>query len=250
MFDRKKYKKFAKMQLKSRWLTPVLMTLITGVILTIMNLPELRESLLELKESKALLEFSSVNDINITRNFFFSAPQHPGNILNEIVSYLAIFAEFVLMFASISVYIKMSHGPEPVTLSSFVEGLSLWAKGILCGLWKSLWIFLWSLLFIIPGIVKSYAYSQTEYLLLEYPELSVSKALRISILITRGHKGDLFIQDLSFLGWMILASIPAGLGYLWLVPYISMTRVNAFHGLLKDAVANGTISQEDLSTSF
>ena len=237
------------MQLKSRWLTPVIMTLITCVIISIMNLPELRESFQDLKESKFLLQFSSENSVNITRNMFFSAPRDT-NLFNEIISWAALLAEFILAFANLSVYIKMSHGPEPVTLSSFIEGLSQWAKGIVCGLWKSLWVFLWSLLFIIPGIVKAYAYSQTEYLLLEYPELSVTKAMKISIQITRGHKGDLFIQDLSFIGWAILASIPMGLGWLWLTPYISMTKVNAFHGLLKDAVTGGVISQEDLSSSY
>ena len=184
------------MQLKSRWLTPVLMTLVTCVILSIMNLPEIRESFQSLKDSKMLYQFSSENGFNFTKDFFFSAPRST-NILNEIVSWLALFAEFVLIFACSSVYIKMSHGPEPVNFSSFIEGLSLWAKGILIGLWKSLWIFLWSLLFVIPGIVKAYAYSQAEYLMLEYPELSVTKAMRLSIQITRGHKGDLFIQDLS-----------------------------------------------------
>lgn len=245
MFDRKKYKKFAKMQLKSRWATPVMMTLFTALILTLMNLPGIRRDIQDIRENQALYEFSEENGIGITGEMFFSAPSSRG-FLDEIVSWLAVFAEFVLIFAMIGVYVKMSHGPEPVKFGTFIEGFSLWSKGILCGLWKSLWTLLWSLLFLFPGIVKSYAYSQTEYLLLEYPELSVTKAMRISILITRGHKGDLFVQDISFLGWAFLASVPFGLGWLWLFPYISMTKVNSFHALLKEAAQAGLISQEDL----
>ena len=140
----------------------------------------------------------------------------------------------------------MSKGPQPVKFSDFIDGFSLWGRGILGGLWIYLWTFLWALLFIIPGIIKSYAYSQTLYLLAEYPELSVTKAMKVSIEITKGKKGSLFIMDLSFIGWAILAALSLGIGYLWLVPYINMTKTNAYHGMLKDAVTEGRIKEEDL----
>lgn len=244
MFDRKKYKRFARMQLKSRWLTPVLMTLIAFVIIFAMNIPAFINSL---KDSFKTMDIIIDSGPEIANRLLFSMPTSPyWKAVYNLASWAGMLVQFVLEFSMISVYVKMSHGPEPVSIENFIEGLSLWAKGILCGMWKALWIFLWSLLFIIPGLVKSYAYSQTEYLLNEYPELSVTKAMRISILITRGYKGDLFIQDLSFIGWQILATLSLGIGYLWLVPYMYMTRVNAFHGLLRDAVATGIITKEDL----
>ena len=141
----------------------------------------------------------------------------------------------------------MSRSPEKVGFSSFIQGLNLWAKAVLATLWNFLWTFLWSLLFIIPGIVKSIAYSQMYYLIVEYPELSVTKAMKISMLITKGHKADLFVMYLSFLGWIILATIPAGLGMIVLSPYMDMTFVNAYHALLKEAVESGKLKPEDLS---
>ncbi len=244
MFDRKKYKRFAKMQLKSRWSTPVVMTVVTMAIVSLMNIPELRRTL---QDSAAMLQFSESNGIDITRQFFLSTTDPtPRSVFGSLASWAALFVQFILVFAMTNVYVKMSRSPEAVRFSNFIDSLSLWSKAVPCGLWKSLWLFLWSLLFFFPAVVKYYAYSQTEYLLLEYPELSVTKAMRISILITGGHKGDLFIQDLSFLGWAVLASIPAGLGCFWLLPYISMTKVNAFHGLLKDAVSSGILTREDL----
>lgn len=244
MFDRKKYKKYARIQLKSRWTVPVLITLLTSVVLSIMNLPELK---IMFRDFQNTFTFWTTTE-NTLKSLNFTAVQtEQPSTLTTIVSWLSVFIEFTLTFAMTSVFIKMSHGPEPVHFDDFVDGLSYWAKAILAGLWKSLWLLLWTSLFIIPGFVKMYAYSQMEYLLLEYPELSVTKALKISVVITRGHKADLFVQDLSFIGWCILASIPAGIGFLWLIPYMSMTRINAYHAMLKEAVSTGLITQADLN---
>ena len=82
-----------------------------------------------------------------------------------------------------------------------------------------LFIFLWSLLLIIPGIIKAYQYKFVSYILAENPELSASEALDISTEMTRGHKMDLFVMDLSFLGWYILGAICFGVGVFFVNPY-------------------------------
>ena len=232
------------MQLKNRWTVPVLISLIIFLILSIMNLPELKSMFQDLKNAKIL--YSSTEKGLRALSMGLSESGNAGGILDSIVSWLAIIVEFVLLFAMTNVHIKMSHGPEEVSLEDFSEGLSLWTKAVVCGFWKSIWILLWSIFFIIPGLVKCYSYSQMEYLLLEYPELSVTKSMKISQIITRGHKADLFIQDLSFLGWGILSVLTCGIGYLWLLPYISLTRINAYHALINEAVSQGLIKAEDL----
>ena len=108
-------------------------------------------------------------------------------------------------------------------------------------------IFLWSLLFFIPGIIKTYAYSQTFFLVVEYPKLSIRKAIRVSQEITKGHKLDIFVTQMSFLGWSILALLTAGIGFLWLRPYYYMTMTNVFHAILQEAVTAGRITAEDLA---
>lgn len=240
MFDRKKYKQFAKMQLKHRWLTPVLMTLITCIILFLLQADELRDFIQELSEFSIRTDEPLIMTDAIV---YHTAP------FETLRTWIAILVEFILIFAQIHIYITLSKGPEPVVLAKFIEGLGQWGKAILAGLWNTLWIFLWSLLFIIPGIVKFYAYSQMFYLLAEFPKLSVPKAMRISIAITRGHKADLFVMHLSFIGWAILAAIPAGIGYLWLMPYINMSMTNAYHALLKEALSTGIIKTEDLTSA-
>lgn len=84
-------------------------------------------------------------------------------------------------------------------------------------------IFLWSLLLIIPGIIASFRYSMAFYIMLDNPEMGIMDAIRESKRITNGHKMDIFILYLSFIGWSLLAVLTFGIGYLWLVPYIQTT---------------------------
>ena len=75
---------------------------------------------------------------------------------------------------------------------------------------RDVFIFLWSLLFVIPGIVMTYAYSMTEYILYENPRLSAGEAIRMSKIMTQGYKGELFVFDLSFLLWHLLSGLTLG----------------------------------------
>lgn len=242
MFDRKKYKDFAKKQLKGRWTTPVLVTLFCSIITSLFATPDIIN---DLSENFSAIMAASENAYS--SELIFESVFSPALVyIFRVLSIISLFIVFVLTIAQFYLYLKMSKGPQPVKFSDFIDGFSLWGRGILGGLWIYLWTFLWALLFIIPGIIKSYAYSQTLYLLAEYPELSVTKAMKVSIEITKGKKGSLFIMDLSFIGWAILAALSLGIGYLWLVPYINMTKTNAYHGMLKDAVTEGRIKEEDL----
>ena len=91
---------------------------------------------------------------------------------------------------------------------------------------------LWTLLLVIPGIIKAYSYSMTFYILRENPEMTSGDAITASQKMMDGHKMDLFLLSLSFIGWAILASITFGIGYLWLIPYI-YTAYAAFYETLK-----------------
>ena len=90
---------------------------------------------------------------------------------------------------------------------------------------------LWLLLFIIPGFVKAYEYSMIPYLLAENPNLSASQAFSLSKQMTTGQKMDLFVLDLSFLGWIILGLICCGIGILFVLPYPEATRAEVYLNL-------------------
>ena len=84
---------------------------------------------------------------------------------------------------------------------------------------RILYTSLWSLLFIIPGIVKSYAYAMTPFIMAENPEMTASEAITASKEMMDGHKGELFTLDLTFIGWDLLCLLTLNIGHLWLNPY-------------------------------
>ena len=237
MFERKKYKNFAKKQLSGRWGVPILVTLFVFVVSSIFSIPDI----LQLSRSgyfaaiwnnDSLAALDALNSVKST---------------SFITSIVSMIISAILEVATVGVYIKMSRSPEPVAFSDFIEGFNNWARATLGALWQYLWVFLWTLLFIIPGIIKTIAYSQMYYIIAEYKDVSVTKAMRISIEITKGHKWDLFVMYLSFLGWEILAAFTLGILNLWLLPYINMTYINAYHALMKEAIESGRIKPEDLT---
>lgn len=84
----------------------------------------------------------------------------------------------------------------------------------------SLYTFLWTLLFVIPGIIKGYAYAMTPYILKDNPNMKNNEAIELSMAMMNGFKWRLFCLQLSFIGWAFLCLFTLGIGYLWLVPYM------------------------------
>jgi len=111
---------------------------------------------------------------------------------------------------------------------------------------KGLYIFLWSLLLVIPGIVKSYEYFAVEYILAENPGIDPKRALELSRRMTDGRKWDIFVLNLSFLGWFILCMFTAGAGFLFLAPYLQATYAELYSALRDRALETGIASPEEL----
>ena len=94
-----------------------------------------------------------------------------------------------------------------------------WKNAVCARLLKGVYVFLWSLLFIVPGIIAAYSYAMTEYILAEHPELTANEALAASKEMMDGNKWRLFCLHFSFIGWSILCAFTMGIGNLWLNPY-------------------------------
>ena len=97
---------------------------------------------------------------------------------------------------------------------------------------KDIYLFLWSLLFVIPGIIKGYSYSQVYYIANENPGMSVDDIITESREMMDGHKWELFILQVSFIGWGILAALTLGLVGLYILPLYSMS-LYLFHEYVK-----------------
>lgn len=114
-------------------------------------------------------------------------------------------------------------------------------------LWMLLWTFLWALLLWIPGVVKAIAYSLTPYILIDCPKVSAKDALKLSMRMTNGYKIDIFIAELSFIGWSLLSALTFGiLEVLYVGPYHSMTFAGIYQELKQNALDNGVVTPEQL----
>ncbi|NLP35410.1 MAG: DUF975 family protein [Clostridiales bacterium] len=85
---------------------------------------------------------------------------------------------------------------------------------------RGLYVFLWSLLLIIPGIIASYSYAMTPFIMYEHPEYTASEAINLSKKMMKGNKWRLFCLDISFIGWILLSLLTLGIGLLWVGPYM------------------------------
>ena len=96
------------------------------------------------------------------------------------------------------------------------------------------WIFtlLWTLLFVIPGIIMSYAYSMSWYILADNPDMPANEARKRSIAMMRGNKWRLFCLDFSFIGWIILCALTLGILTFWIMPYMHTARAEFYQDLL------------------
>lgn len=97
-----------------------------------------------------------------------------------------------------------------------------------------IYIMLWTLLFYIPGIVKSYSYAMTPYILLDKPELSATEAITESRNMMNGHKMELFLLDLSFIGWILLSLLTCGILFFYVAPYMQAARAEFYRTLKGD----------------
>ena len=128
------------------------------------------------------------------------------------------------------IYLTVARGGTPDTKDSF-SGFDDFFSAFKVTLLVGLYTFLWSLLFVIPGIVKSYAYSMSLFVLADNKGKSARECIDESKAMTEGHKMELFVLDLSFIGWYLLGALTCGLAYLYVTPLVSTARANFYEAI-------------------
>lgn len=126
---------------------------------------------------------------------------------------------------------------RPAQLSDLFSCFGQLGGAIVLRLLTSLFVLLWSLLLVIPGIVAAYRYAAAPYIMAEDPNCGAMEALNRSKAMMDGHKMDLFLLDLSFIGWYILSAFTLGLGSLLLNPYTNAARAAFFRSLQNGSTA-------------
>lgn len=129
---------------------------------------------------------------------------------------------------------------EELHIKTLFSKFDIFLKAFLLQLLTNLFIALWTILFVIPGVVKAYSYSMAPFLMAEHPELSPSQAITASRQLMNGHKMELFLLDLSFIGWAILSALTFGLGSLLLNPYTNAAHAAFYRSLCANTQAGHT----------
>lgn len=124
-----------------------------------------------------------------------------------------------------------------ITVGELFSGFNDYARILGTMLLMVLYMLLWSLLLIVPGIIKSYSYSMTPYVIKDHPELGFNGAIEESMAMMEGRKMKLFLLDLSFIGWGILCIFTLFIGFFWLSPYMLTARAAFYEDILEDQEA-------------
>lgn len=132
------------------------------------------------------------------------------------------------------------HDGKEAEVSDLFSQFDRFGDGFCLSLLRGIFIFLWSLLLVIPGIVASFQYSMAYFIMVENPNMTAREALKASKELMDGHKWDLFCLNLSFIGWVLLCILTLGIGYLWLDPYM-----NAAHAAFYRSIRAGEEALEE-----
>lgn len=113
-------------------------------------------------------------------------------------------------------------------IRNLFEYFHYWKSLAVAQFLRTLYTFLWSLLFIVPGIIASFRYAMTPYILAEFPTTSPKEAIEASKKLMDGNKYRLFCLELSFIGWHVLCVLSFGIGYIWLNPYVNAAKADFY----------------------
>ena len=140
-------------------------------------------------------------------------------------------------FGVAAMFLKQTRTGEKMDIGDIFNGFrDDFSNTFLIGLMTFVFTFLWSLLFVIPGIVKSYSYSMAMYVKVDHPDYDWKQCIDESQRMMQGHKGELFVLDLSFLGWMIIGACCCGVGTLWVKAYMAAAHSQFYENLRRTEV--------------
>lgn len=162
---------------------------------------------------------------------------------------LKIFAFYNLEAGGRRFFIRAAEGESNIGYLGSCFGEGSYFPIIKTLLLRDIYIFLWSLLLIIPGIVKSYAYRFVPYILADNPNIGVKRAIELSNEMTYGHKWDMFILDLSFIGWYLLGLLVFFIGIFFVKPYENATMAELYLILKRNGLETEMVTYEELNMS-
>ena len=158
-------------------------------------------------------------------------------LYNPILEALAVIAVFVLigpLALGVSGYFLKRIRGEEIGVGNIFDGFERFGSSFLLGFLYMLFVSLWSLLLIVPGMIKALSYAMAYYIMYDDPEIRPLEAIRKSRAMMHGHKWRYFKLHLSFIGWVLLGMLPLGIGLLWVYPYMFLADAHFYENLKRN----------------
>lgn len=210
----KAYKKEAKQQLKGQWGQAALFTMLFGAIYYVIPL------IIEINQSGGFENWISTDAASGTNASTF--------VITLVL--LPLYIGYLWTFLSV---IRTGEKIKFSGLFQAFSEISMYLKILGAYLVMMVYMFLWFLLLVIPGIIKAFAYSQTYFVLKDNPNIGINAAITKSRKLMHGYKWKYFLLQLSFIGWIILSLITLGIGFIWLSPYLSASNAAFYNELVR-----------------
>lgn len=200
-------------------------------------------------------------DMERIKNQYNPFNNYNGDMLGSIIAIalgigLIIFLLFMLFRIFLGYVLEVggrryfTHGAQnDIDMNNLAYGFKngRYKNIVMTMLWRAVLNFLWYLLLIIPGIIKSYAYRMVPYILSDNPNIGYKRAVELSNKMTNGQKMSMFILDLSFIGWYLLGALAFGIGVFFVMPYVNATNAELYLVLRQNAINSGLCSYRELS---
>ncbi len=218
--DERYLKQIARERLKGHWGfsagVAAIAVLLGGLIVGSSFLPEI-ENTVDLFRSSRF--FQQLGEYLPGEYRIFERGNFSVNITNSSLLSLASFILGGVLQLGYAKFLLKQHDGLDYEFNDLFSEFDRFGTGFAQAFLRGLYTTLWSLLFIIPGIIAGYKYAMTPFILAENSELTASEAITLSKQMMDGHKGELFMLDLSFIGWIVLCALTMNIGNLFLNPY-------------------------------
>ena len=229
------YRRIAREALKGKWFLAVLVGLVAVILGGASNsTPSLR------------INFSGGSDTTTSSDAANSLTSLDGTALAILTGVLGVIAIILVIAIIIGIvyfilgsFVAVGYAKfnlnlidnKEASFGNLFEYFRYWKRTAAASFLVGLYVFLWSLLFIIPGIIAAYSYSMTNYILAENPDMTAREAIRKSKEMMHCNKESLFLLELSFIGWQLLSLLTCMIGNLFLNPYIHASRAAFYRNL-------------------
>lgn len=167
----------------------------------------------------------------ITSSFGLCGNKTVMNYISELLNLLvAIFIFYPLAMSMVIMFLSFVKSGEKLSAKGLTLGFKspFYDKSVVLYLLMAIYTLLWSLLLIVPGIIKSLSYALAPYILAENPELKANEAIEKSMAMMNGHKMQLFLMWLGYVGFALLSALALGIPLLWLHPYYQVVMVKFY----------------------